>query len=181
MKRLAKILLDSRRPAMRPGPNAAMAVSGPTTARSTPAARARATSAFPSVAEIGQFSPRVAVPAFPGAAKISLQDGACASRHERASSRAPLPITRIFTTHAARGSFPFHRCGGLRGDVVRDAVDAAHLVDDARANPLEQIVRQARPVGRHAVLARYRAHGDEIGVGASIAHHADTLQGREDR
>ena len=45
----------------------AIAVSGPTTARSIPASRARSASALPSVAPIFQFSPRRAVPAFPGA------------------------------------------------------------------------------------------------------------------
>ena len=88
MKRLAKILLDSKRPAERLGPKtvipasrsrsptpAAMAVSGPRTTRSIPSRRARSANPLPSVAEISQFAPREAVPAFPGAAKIASQEG----------------------------------------------------------------------------------------------------------
>jgi hypothetical protein len=110
MKRFEKILLDSRRPAARPGPNvaifasrnrsptpAAIAVSGPSTTRSIFSSIARASNDLPSVAEIGQFVPRDAVPALPGAAKSASHDADRASRHESASSRAPFPTTRIRT------------------------------------------------------------------------------------
>ncbi len=106
--RFAKILLDSSLPAERLGPNTAMpasrkrsptpaaiALSGPSTASSMRSARARVASAFPSVATISQFSPRVAVPAFPGAAKTVSIDGERASAHESASSRPPPPTTSV--------------------------------------------------------------------------------------
>ena len=72
---------------------AAIAVSGPRTTRSMRSPRQRCVRPLPSVAEISQFSPRDAVPAFPGAAKTASQDGDSASLHESASSRAPLPTT----------------------------------------------------------------------------------------
>ena len=110
MNRFAKILLDSRRPAERLGPKTAMpasrkrsptpaaiAVSGPSTTRSICSASTRSANVLPSVAAISQFSPREAVPALPGAAKIAPQDGDCARRQESASSRAPLPTTRMRT------------------------------------------------------------------------------------
>src|SRR4051812_8142919 len=40
-----------------------------------------------------------------------------------------------------------------RRDVVDDAVDARHLVDDAARQPLEQVVGQPGPVGGHGVVA----------------------------
>src|SRR5215204_6984140 len=47
--------------------------------------------------------------------------------------------------------FPFDRRRRLRRDVVHDAVDAPHVVHDPRRNGGQQIVRQPRPVGGHAV------------------------------
>ena len=86
MKRLAKILLDSSRPPERFGPktvNAGLAqpvadAGGDRRLRTEhdeidASRRARvALSPLPSVAAISQFSPRDAVPALPGAAKIAL-------------------------------------------------------------------------------------------------------------
>ena len=141
IKRLAKILLDSSRPPERFGPNTAMpasrrrsptpaaiAVSGPSTTRSMRSHDA----AFGDRFAVGRrdvpvFAAR-AVPALPGAAKIASHDGDCASRHESASSRAPLPTTRMRIT-----LLPLDRGRRLRRDVVGDAVDAGHFVDDARA------------------------------------------------
>src|SRR5579883_1602120 len=160
MNRLAKILLDSSRPPERLGPKTAMpasrsrsptpaaiAVSGPSTTRSILSVRHRCAMALPSVAFSSQFSPRDAVPALPGAAKTASQDGDRAIRHESASSRAPLPTTRT------RNLLPLHGRGRLGRYVVGDAIDARDFVDDAGGNPLEQFVRQTRPVGGHAVFA----------------------------
>src|SRR4051812_49278305 len=44
-------------------------------------------------------------------------------------------------------SLPLDRRGRLAADVVDDAVDAGHLVDDPRRNLRQQLVRQPRPVG----------------------------------
>jgi len=38
---------------------------------------------------------------------------------------------------------PLDRAGGFGGDVVNDAVDAAHLVDDARRGMAEAQIRSA--------------------------------------
>src|SRR6516225_3695889 len=72
-------------------------------------------------------------------------------------------------------SLPFNGRGRLRADVVHDAVDAPNLVDDARRDALEQIVRQTRPVGGHPVLAFDRANRRRVLIGALIAHDADAL------
>ncbi len=110
----AKILDDSSRAAAIVGPKmrspslsnksttpAASVSSGPTTVRSMRFSLAKRASPGRSLAVIGRFSPRAAVPAFPGAQKISLTRGDCRSFHAKACSRPPLPITRIFTGTAA--------------------------------------------------------------------------------
>src|SRR5688572_24229621 len=53
--------------------------------------------------------------------------------------------------------FPFDCSGRLGRDVVGDAVDAAHLVDDAVRDPGEELVRQRRPVGGHEIGGLDRA------------------------
>ena len=45
---------------------------------------------------------------------------------------------------------------GLGGHVEDDAVDLGHRVGDARGDAGQDVVGQARPVGRHRVL---RGHG----------------------
>ena len=76
---------------------------------------------------------------------------------------------------------PLDRARRLRGHVVDEPVDAGDLVDDTVGDPLEQVVRQARPIRRHGVLARDRPQDDGIPVGPLVAHHADGPYGRKDR
>lgn len=71
--------------------------------------------------------------------------------------------------------FPLNRSRRLAGDVVGDTVDAAHLVDDAVAGAGQQVIRQARPIGGHEIVRRDRAQGNDLLVGAVIAHHAHTF------
>ena len=63
--------------------------------------------------------------------------------------------------------------GGLRRDVEHHPVDVAQLVDHARRDLLEQVVRQAGPVGGHRVVGGHRADDDDRAVGALVALHAD--------
>src|SRR3954468_2564430 len=67
--------------------------------------------------------------------------------------------------------------GGWRfaADVVGDAVDAAHFVDDAAGNLLEQGVGQLGPVSGHEVAGLHRTQRDDIVVRAAVAHHANAL------
>src|SRR5512132_348019 len=51
---------------------------------------------------------------------------------------------------------PLDRRGRLGGDVVHDAIDPRYLVDDSAADLAEDLVRQLRPVGGHAVLRGHR-------------------------
>src|SRR5438132_11121354 len=75
---------------------------------------------------------------------------------------------------------PLDCAGGFGGDVVDDAVDAAHLVDEAGRGAPQELVREREVVGCHAVGRGYRAQrADEI-VGAAVAHHADAPHRQED-
>src|SRR5437764_12352813 len=72
-----------------------------------------------------------------------------------------------------QGSLPLDRAGGFGGDVVDDAVDAAHLVDDAGGGAAQNLVREGEIVGGHAFG---RGDGPEVAgelVGAGVAHDAD--------
>src|SRR5882724_12964479 len=63
-------------------------------------------------------------------------------------------------------SLPLDRAGRLRSDVVDDAVDAAHLVDDAGGDAAEEIVREREIVGGHAVAGGDGAQRADVIVGA---------------
>src|SRR4051794_28431273 len=70
-------------------------------------------------------------------------------------------------------SFPLDRSGRLRCDVVGDSVDAFDLIDDSAGHPLEEVVRQPRPIRRHGVVARDGPDDDRPRVSAFVAHHTD--------
>src|SRR5229473_3808913 len=85
-------------------------------------------------------------------------------RHAKPTlSRATLP------------SLPLDRTGRLRGDVVDDAVDAAHLVDDPGRRAPQELVREGVIVGGHAVGRSDRPQRADVIVGAPVAHDADAL------
>ena len=69
----------------------------------------------------------------------------------------------------------------LARDVERHPVHLAHLVRDAGRDAREQVVREARPVGGHRVLARHRTQHDRVAVRAAVALHADPAHVGEQR
>lgn len=68
--------------------------------------------------------------------------------------------------------FPLDSCRGFRGDVVHDAVDALHFVDDATGNGIEHAEGDVCPVGGHTIAAGYGTQRYSMRVGAAIAHNA---------
>ena len=76
-------------------------------------------------------------------------------------------------TPSRRRLLPLDRAGRLAGDVEHDAVDLAQLADHARGDRLQQVVRQACPVGGHRVVAGDGADHDDVPVGALVALNAD--------
>ena len=77
---------------------------------------------------ISQFSPRDAVPAFPGRRERSPRTTATA----RAATRAHLRARRCRLPGCATPLLPLNRCRRFGRDIVRDAVYARHFVDDPR-------------------------------------------------
>ena len=61
-----------------------------------------------------------------------------------------------FSATGRAASLPLDGGRGLGGHVEDDAVDLGHQVGDARGDAGQDVVGQARPVGRHRVL---RGHG----------------------
>src|SRR5690606_13245802 len=78
------------------------------------------------------------------------------------------------------GSLPLNRRWRPAADVVRYTVNAAHFVDDAARGTLEQRVWQFSPVSRHEVGGLHCAHGNNVLIGTSVAHHAYALHRQED-
>ena len=72
-------------------------------------------------------------------------------------------------------SLPLDRARGFTRDIVNDAVNAFDFVADAVGNAREQFVRDAHPVGSHAVLAFDDPQRDRVFIGALVAHDADRL------
>ena len=69
--------------------------------------------------------------------------------------------------------FPLDRSGGLRGDIVHDAVYAGDLVYDTAGSLVEDVIRDARPVSGHKVARGDAAQREGVIVGAAVAHDAD--------
>jgi len=72
---------------------------------------------------------------------------------------------------------------GLGGHVEDDAVDLGHRVGDARGDAGQDVVGQARPVGRHRVLGGHGAQHDRVAVGAAITldAHGTNVGEQDDR
>lgn len=68
-------------------------------------------------------------------------------------------------------SFPLNSRGGLGGNIVDDAVDVGHLIDDADGDPVQHIVGDPGPVGGHEVRGGDTAEGQSIIIGPAIALH----------
>src|SRR5437773_9012792 len=77
-------------------------------------------------------------------------------------------------------SLPLDRARRLGRHVVYDSVDAAHFVDQAAGDVIEEVVRHAVPVRGHEISSGDGADGDDVLVRALIAHHADASDGEED-
>ena len=75
--------------------------------------------------------------------------------------------------------FPLHRCGGLGRDVIDYTVDVLYFVGDAVADAGEDVIGDLCPVGGHEVVGRDGTDGDEVIVGAVVAHDTDGAHARQ--
>ena len=73
--------------------------------------------------------------------------------------------------------FPFNGGRWFGADIVGNAIDAAHLVDDAIGYFGQKRIRQMTPIGGHAVGGAYRSERNCVFVGAFVAHDANGLDG----
>src|SRR4030095_3524493 len=90
-------------------------------------------------------------------------------------------VCRCRWTNSFTGLFPLDRGRWLRRDVVDDAVDAAHLVDNARRDRRQEIMRQGRPIGGHPVETLHRANRHGVFVRPRVTHDADALHRQQHR
>ena len=72
-------------------------------------------------------------------------------------SAATLHFQQFYSRNIFVTIFPLDGGRGLGGHVEDDAVDLGHRVGDARGDAGQDVVRQARPVGRHRVLGGHGA------------------------
>ena len=72
---------------------------------------------------------------------------------------------------------PLDCCWWLGGDIIDDAVDATHFVDDLVAGLGKEFVWKMYPVGCHPVGGDDGAEGNTAFISAFITHHAYTLHG----
>ena len=80
------------------------------------------------------------------------------------------------------GSLPLHGSGWFCRDVVDYAVDVGYFVDNAVADLLQKVVRDACERGCHEVRGAHASEGQRVFVGPSVAHdtHASGIgQNRE--
>ena len=71
-----------------------------------------------------------------------------------------------------KNSLPLDGCGGLTRDVIADAVDALHLVDDTHRNLIQHLVGDTGPVGGHKVAGGHSTESQGIVVGTAVTHNA---------
>lgn len=64
-------------------------------------------------------------------------------------------------------------------DVIANAVDAFHLIDNLVRNLSHKVVRQMCPVGCHSVCARYGTQSHRMLVSALVAHDSHAAYRRE--
>src|SRR6516225_5145547 len=74
-----------------------------------------------------------------------------------------------------RHLFPFNRSWRFGRDVVNDAVDSLHFIDDAIRDDRHQVVGQTYPIGRHTVRAVDSANRERMFIRPDIAHDANAL------
>ena len=78
-------------------------------------------------------------------------------------------------------SFPLDGRRGFRGNIVDNAVDMRHLIDDADGNTIQHIVGNAGPVSGHEVGGGDAAERQRIVIRPAVTHDADGAHGGEDR
>ena len=98
-------------------------------------------------------------------------------------SAATLHFQQFYCRNIFVTILPFDGDRGLGGHVEDDAVNPGHRVSDARGNAGQDIVGQARPVGRHRILGRHGAQHDRVTIGTAVTlnTHGTNVGKQDDR
>src|SRR5262245_40195269 len=70
---------------------------------------------------------------------------------------------------------PLDRAGWLLADIINYSINAFDLADDSATDIPEDVVRQSRPVGGHAIDALDGSDRNHLLVRSVIPHDADRL------
>jgi hypothetical protein len=73
------------------------------------------------------------------------------------------------------GLFPFDGCGRFGADVVANAIDPTHFIDDACGDTSKKVVGESAPVGGHEIVGIDASHGSYIFIRTSVPHHPYAL------
>ena len=76
--------------------------------------------------------------------------------------------------------FPLDGRWWLARNVVHYAVDVLHFIYDASGNFVQNIVRDASPVGRHAIDRCHGADTDCVVIRTAVAHYAYAAEAWQD-
>ena len=99
----------------------------------------------------------------------------------RQQSAATLHFQQFYSKNIIVTLLPLDGGRGLGSHVEDDTVDLGHRVGDARRDAGPDVVRQARPVGRHRILGGHGTQHDRVTVGTAITPDAHgTNVGKQD-
>ena len=87
-------------------------------------------------------------------------------------SAATLHFQQFYSRNIFVTIHPLDGGRGLGGHVEDDAVDLGHRVGDARGDTGQDVVGQARPVGRHRILGGHGTQHDRVTVGTAVTLNA---------
>ena len=101
----------------------------------------------------------------------------------RQQSAATLHFQQFYSKNIIVTLLPLDGGRGLGSHVEDDTVNLGHRVGDARRDVGQDIVGQARPVGRHRILGRHGAQRDRVTIGTAITlnTHGTNVGKQDDR
>src|ERR1019366_4217625 len=76
---------------------------------------------------------------------------------------------------------PLDRCRRLSRNVVYDARDSGHFVDDSMSDAVQKFIRQGRPASGHEIDGLHGTQRDHMFIAPPVAHHADGTHRQEYR
>src|SRR5687768_3909498 len=94
-----------------------------------------------------------------------------AERRRISTTRSTREIQEIQNPKSKIESLPLDRARRLRRDVIDDAIDPPHFVDDSARNAVQYVVGHAIPVGGHEVGRLDRSNRENVLIRSLVTHH----------